>query len=155
MMIDRRTLSREAYFLEFAQDIAAIARMPLMVTGGIRRLPVAEQVLAGGVAMVGIGTALALRPDLPRDWQAGKTSAPMLRSIAGKSKVLASLACMAMVKHQLRRLSKGRSPNPGVGPAYAFLEQQLDTAIKNRCYRRGSGARRLDGALRSGGRGSA
>lgn len=133
---DGRTLSREAYFLEFAQDIAAIARMPVMVTGGIRRLPVAEQVLAGGVAMVGIGTALALNPDLPREWKSGKASAPSLRSIGWKSKVLASLAYMAMVKHQLRRLSKGRAPNPAVGPAYAFIEQQLDTKIRTCRYRR-------------------
>ncbi|PTU49977.1 2,4-dienoyl-CoA reductase, partial [Pseudomonas plecoglossicida] len=46
---DGRTLAREAYFLEFARGIAAIAKMPVMVTGGIRRLPVVEQVLASGV----------------------------------------------------------------------------------------------------------
>ncbi len=44
-----------------------------MVTGGIRRRPVAEQVLASGVDMVGIGTALAIEPNLPRDWRAGRT----------------------------------------------------------------------------------
>ena len=33
-----------------------------MVTGGIRRRPVAEQVIADGVAMAGIATALALNP---------------------------------------------------------------------------------------------
>jgi 2,4-dienoyl-CoA reductase (NADPH2) len=133
---DGRTLAREAYFLEFAQDIAAVAGMPVMVTGGIRRLPVAEQVLASGIDMVGIGTALALAPHLPRDWKAGKASTPMLRPIAWKSKVLASLAYMAMVKHQLRRLSRGKGSNPGVGPAMAFLEQQLDTMFKTRRYRR-------------------
>ncbi len=58
---DGRTLAREAYFLEFAREIAAIAKMPVMVTGGIRRLPVVEQVLASGVAMAGIATALAER----------------------------------------------------------------------------------------------
>jgi 2,4-dienoyl-CoA reductase-like NADH-dependent reductase (Old Yellow Enzyme family) len=133
---DGRTLAREAYFLEFAQDIAVVASMPVMVTGGIRRLAVAEQVLDSGIDMVGIGTALALDPHLPRDWKAGKASTPMLRPIAWKSKVLASLAYMAMVKHQLRRLSRGKGSNPGVGPAMAFLEQQLDTMFKTRRYRR-------------------
>lgn len=133
---DGRTLAREAYFLEFAQDIAAVAGMPIMVTGGIRRLPVAEQVLASGIDMVGIGTALALNPSLPREWKAGKASAPMLRTITWKNKVLASIAYMSMVKHQLRRLSDGRTPNPGVMPILAFLEQQLDTMIKTRRYRR-------------------
>jgi 2,4-dienoyl-CoA reductase-like NADH-dependent reductase (Old Yellow Enzyme family) len=48
---DGRTLAREAYFLEFAKDLAAIARMPVMTTGGIARKAVAEQVLASGVAV--------------------------------------------------------------------------------------------------------
>ena len=59
---DGRTLAREAYFLEFAKDLAAVAAMPVMTTGGIRRRAVAEQVLASGVAMVGVATALAARP---------------------------------------------------------------------------------------------
>ncbi|WP_075791767.1 NADH:flavin oxidoreductase/NADH oxidase family protein [Massilia putida] len=136
---DGRTLAREAYFLEFAQDIASVAAMPMMVTGGIRRLPVAEQVLGSGIDMVGIGTALALNPDLPREWKAGAASAPMLRPITWKNKVLASIAYMSMVKHQLRRLSRGRGPNPAVAPLCAFLEQQLDTTIKTRRYRRWMG----------------
>jgi 2,4-dienoyl-CoA reductase (NADPH2) len=86
--------------------------------------------------MVGIGTALALNPSLPQEWKAGKASAPMLRAITWKNKVLASIAYMSMVKHQLRRLSDGRMPNPGVMPIRAFLEQQLDTMIKTRRYRR-------------------
>lgn len=36
---DGRTLAREAYFLEFARDIASVARMPVMVTGGHSPLP--------------------------------------------------------------------------------------------------------------------
>ncbi len=132
---DGRTLAREAYFLEFAQDIATVASMPIMVTGGIRRLAVAEQVLDSGIDMVGIGTALALDPHLPRDWQAGKSSAPMLRPITWSNKVLASLAYMSMVKHQLRRLGKGKGSNPGVTPVRAFLEQKIETTIKTRRYR--------------------
>jgi 2,4-dienoyl-CoA reductase (NADPH2) len=133
---DGRTLAREAYFLEFARDIASTADMPIMVTGGIRRLAVAEQVLDSGIDMVGIGTALALNPNLPQEWKAGKASAPMLRKISWKNKVLASIAYMSMVKHQLRRLSNGRTPNPSVMPAFALVEQQIDTMIKTRRYRR-------------------
>jgi 2,4-dienoyl-CoA reductase (NADPH2) len=133
---DGQTLAREAYFLVFAKDIAAVATMPIMVTGGIRRLPVAEQVLDSGIDVVGIGTALALNPHLPRDWQAGQASAPALRPITWGSKVLASVAYMAMVKHQLHRLSRGRSTQPGVAPAYALMAQQLETMCRNRQYRR-------------------
>ena len=60
--------------------------MPLMVTGGIRRRAVAEQVVQSGIAMAGIATALSLEPNLPRDWQAGKDSAPVLRPITGTTR---------------------------------------------------------------------
>src|SRR3990167_9455208 len=78
---DGRTLAREAYFLEFAGEIAAAATMPVMVTGCIRRLPVVEQVLASGVAMAGIAAALAIDPALHRQWQAGQHSSAELPPI--------------------------------------------------------------------------
>ncbi|MHA6194680.1 NADH:flavin oxidoreductase/NADH oxidase family protein [Pseudomonas wadenswilerensis] len=132
---DDRTLAREAYFIEFAQELKDVARMPLMVTGGIRRRPVAEQVLASGVAMVGIGTALALEPALPRHWREDIDSAPVLRPITWKNKVLASMGNMAAVKFQLRRLSRGRSARPQVSPGWALLVQQLCTIVQARRYR--------------------
>jgi 2,4-dienoyl-CoA reductase-like NADH-dependent reductase (Old Yellow Enzyme family) len=133
---DGRTLAREAYFLEFAQDISAVAQMPIMVTGGIRRYPVVEQVLASGIDMVGMATALAVDPALPTVWRKDSGPAPVLRSITFKNKVLASIAYMAMVKHQMRRLSQGRRTQPNVPPALALLAQQVDTQFKNWSYRR-------------------
>jgi 2,4-dienoyl-CoA reductase-like NADH-dependent reductase (Old Yellow Enzyme family) len=133
---DGRTLAREAYFLEFAGEIAQVARMPVMVTGGIRRLPVVQQVLDSGLAMAGIATALAIEPALPRQWQAGQASTAELPPIRWKRKALASLAYMAAVKYQLRRLSQGQRPNPGVSPLRALLAEQLKTARRTRQYRR-------------------
>ena len=69
---DGRTLAREAYFLEFAQEIGKVAHMPIMVTGGIRRKPIAEQVIDSGIDMVGIATALAIDPNLPNAWKQGQ-----------------------------------------------------------------------------------
>lgn len=133
---DGRTLAREAYFLEFAGEIAAVARMPVMVTGGIRRLPVVEQVLASGVAMAGIATALAINPALPKQWQAGQDSRAELAPIRWKHKALASLAYMAVVKFQMRQLSRGARPNPQVSPLRALLLEQLKSARRTRQYKR-------------------
>ncbi|ALS61678.1 NADH:flavin oxidoreductase/NADH oxidase family protein [Pandoraea norimbergensis] len=132
---DGRTLAREAYFLEFARDITAVARMPLMVTGGVRRRTVAEQVIDSGVAMVGIATALSIDPALPRHWRDGKHSEPNLRPITWKSKTLGSLANMAVVKFQLNRLSAGRTTKPDVSPLRALILQQIATACQTRRYR--------------------
>ncbi|MCS3803724.1 2,4-dienoyl-CoA reductase-like NADH-dependent reductase (Old Yellow Enzyme family) [Chromobacterium alkanivorans] len=133
---DGRTLAREAYFLEFARDLRTVAAMPVMVTGGIRRRPVAEQAVAGGVDMVGIATALAIAPALPSDWRQGKDTAPALPPIGWRNKPLASLANMAAVKFQLRQLSQGKTTNPRVSPLRALLQQQLADACRARRYRR-------------------
>jgi len=133
---DGRTLAREAYFVEFARDIQTVARMPVMVTGGIRRRPVAESVVQRGVDMVGIGTALAIDPHLPRDWLQGKDNAPQLPPITWKNKALAALANMAVVKYQLRKLSRAKKPDPSVSPLRALILQQLAMAFRTREYRR-------------------
>ncbi|MGF6114606.1 2,4-dienoyl-CoA reductase-like NADH-dependent reductase (Old Yellow Enzyme family) [Janthinobacterium lividum] len=142
---DDRTLAREAYFLEFAKDIATVARMPIMVTGGIRRYPVVEQVLNSGIAMAGMGTALAIDPQLPKAWRADQSASPLLRAITWKNKVLSSIGYMAMVKYQLRRLSQGKQTRPNVAPALALTMQQWETAVRNRQYRR-----RMNGLAASG-----
>lgn len=133
---DGRTLAREAYFLEFARDIRAVARMPVMVTGGIRRLEVAETVVAHGVDMVGMGTALAIEPDLPQQWRQARSVVAELPPITWKNKALASVATMAVVKFQLRRLGKGQAPSPAVSPLRALLLQQIASALRTRQYRR-------------------
>jgi 2,4-dienoyl-CoA reductase-like NADH-dependent reductase (Old Yellow Enzyme family) len=133
---DGRTLAREAYFLEFAENIVAVARMPLMVTGGIRRKAIAEQVINSGVAMAGIATALAIAPNLPNEWRTGIDSTAELPPITWKNKVLASVATMSLVKFQMRRLSRGRAPNPHVSPLWAFLVSQVMASQQTKRYRR-------------------
>ncbi len=133
---DGRTLAREAYFVEFARDLQTVAKMPVMVTGGIRRRPVAESVVHSGVDMVGIGTALAIDPYLPRDWQQGKDNAPQLPPITWKNKAVAALANMAVVKFQLGKLSREKKPEPNVSPLRALILQQIGMAFRTRQYRR-------------------
>ncbi|KRP63563.1 NADH:flavin oxidoreductase/NADH oxidase family protein [Pseudomonas orientalis] len=132
---DGRTLAREAYFLEFAEELATIARMPLMVTGGIRRLPVVQQVLDSGIAMAGIATALTLEPQLIKHWREGRDLNPQLKPIDWKRKPLAALATLAVVRDQMRRLSRGRLPNAKVAPWLALVCDQWFTARRARQYR--------------------
>ncbi|MEN1457297.1 2,4-dienoyl-CoA reductase, partial [Pseudomonas aeruginosa] len=49
---------------------------------------------------------------------------------------LASLANMAAVKFQLRKLSRGRATNPRVSPLCALLAQQAGALLQTRRYRR-------------------
>ncbi len=132
---DGRTLAREAYFLEFAQSMLATAQMPLMVTGGIRRKAVADNVVHSGILLVGIATALAINPSLPQAWRSGQDVAPELTPIAWKNKMMASLATMARVKYQLKRLSQGKTTNPAISPLWALVAQQVITSRQVKSYR--------------------
>ncbi|MBT1098054.1 NADH:flavin oxidoreductase/NADH oxidase family protein [Streptomyces sp. Tu102] len=134
--VDGRTAAREAYFLEIAADMARTSRIPLMLTGGISRMETANAVLASGVQIVGIGTALAVTPDLPQRWQVGEEAERALRRVTWSDKTLASAASVALVRHQLRRMSRGAAPVVRVHPACALLHDQVVTAHSLRRYRR-------------------
>lgn len=132
---DERTLAREAYFLEFARGIASVSSMPLMVTGGIRRRAVAQQVIDSGVAMAGIATALAIDPALPNKWRQGSDTAPALKPVHWKNKPLASAAHMAAVRYQLARISHGRRTKPNISPLWALIVSQFTEKRQVRSYR--------------------
>ena len=114
---DDRTLAREAYFVEFAKEIANSTSLPIMTTGGISRRLVAENVLEQGIDMVGIATGLALVPELPKLWQQDNdtsTNQPQasLKPIAWKNKTLAVLARMAQVRQSMQRHSVSTKVKP-------------------------------------------
>jgi 2,4-dienoyl-CoA reductase-like NADH-dependent reductase (Old Yellow Enzyme family) len=137
---DGRTLAREAYFLEFASHLAAVAKMPLMTTGGIARRAIAEQVLQSGVAIVGIGTALAAVPDLPRQWQAEKEPVARMPAVAWQDKALTSLAQMALVRRRLHALAKGGGALAAYNPVVTLVLDQLRGLRLTRRYRAWSSA---------------
>ncbi|GHB07622.1 NADH:flavin oxidoreductase/NADH oxidase family protein [Streptomyces termitum] len=132
---DARTRAREAYFLDLAEELVATSPLPLMLTGGITRRATAEEALRGGVAVVGMGTALAVTPDLPLRWQRGGEADRPLRPVTWSDKTLASAAGMAQVRHQLRRLARGGSPRPGTHPARALVCEGLRQQRALRRYR--------------------
>jgi hypothetical protein len=118
---DGRTAAREAYFLELAADLAGSSPLPLMLTGGIARRATAEAVLANGVAVVGMGTAIATTPDLPNRWRKGREASERLRPVNWSDKTLASAASMALARHQMRRVTRGKEPTGRTHPLHAFV----------------------------------
>jgi 2,4-dienoyl-CoA reductase-like NADH-dependent reductase (Old Yellow Enzyme family) len=132
---DARTQAREAYFLDLATELATSSPLPLMLTGGITRRETAEKALANGVAMVGMATALAVTPDLPDRWRVGKEAAGQLRPVNWSDKTLASAAGMALVRHQMQRIARGRHPALGTHPVRAVACDQLAQHRALRRYR--------------------
>ncbi len=133
---DERSRSREAYFLSLAEELAANSPLPLMLTGGVVRRPVAEEVLASGVDVVGMGTALAMNPELPNQWRHGSDAVVEVAPVPLKDKAVASAASMARVRRQLRRLGSGRAPRPGTDPRVALVVETVLQAFALRRYRR-------------------
>ncbi len=122
---DGRTLQREAYFLDFAKEIAQVATMPIMTTGGVRRLAVAEAVLAQGIDIVGMGTALAMNPQLPNDWRTNKDAIAHNPIVQWKDKTLSAIATMAVIKRQLQRMGAGRAPKTNVSPLLSLVSDRV------------------------------
>lgn len=125
--------AEEAYFLTLAEELSKSSPLPLMLTGGIVRRAVAEEALASGVDLVGMGTALAVDPDLPRKWRDEPEAAVELKPVTIKDKAVASAAGMARVRQQLRRLGAGRRTRPGINPKIALLKE---TVLQGRALRR-------------------
>ncbi|MBJ2093248.1 NADH:flavin oxidoreductase/NADH oxidase family protein [Serratia ureilytica] len=131
---DNSTLAREAYFLTFARDLAAVARMPVMTTGGIARPSVAQRVLNSGVAVVGIATAMAEIPDLPRRWQTGEAPHALPEPVKWRDKTLTLLARMALIKRRMHALSRDRTRNVHYSPLWSLLIDRWRTRRTLRRY---------------------
>lgn len=125
---DGRTLAREAYFLSFAASIAKNTSIPIMTTGGIYKFGTAKTVLAQGVDLVGIATALALQPDLPNGWLLGKNAEIAIPKVNWKNKTFRSLAIMALVKRNLRRVGAGKKASAKLSPLFTLILDQIRTA---------------------------
>ena len=132
---DDRTKVREAYFLELASDLAKTSPLPLMLTGGITRRETAEQVLASGVEVVGMATAMAVTPELPDRWRHGREATERLKHVGWSDKTLASAASMALVRHQMRRITRGEHPTGKTHPVHALICDQRNQRRALSSYR--------------------
>lgn len=63
--VKKSTVAREAYFLEYAKDIRAVFKNPMMVTGGFRSRAGMDAALeAGACDMIGLGRPLCVDTDI-------------------------------------------------------------------------------------------
>lgn len=61
-----RWIAREAYFLDYAKDIKAALKIPVMVTGGFRSASVMNDALAQGATdLIGMGRPFISDSEFP------------------------------------------------------------------------------------------
>jgi hypothetical protein len=80
-----------------------------------------------------MGTAIALTPDLPERWRAGREATERMRPVTWTDKTLASAAGMALARHQMRRVTHGKEPTGGTHPLHALI---CDQRAQRRALRR-------------------
>lgn len=120
------TLKREMYFIEFAKDISAVAKMPLMVTGGVTKHATANMAMeTGAVDVIGIARALAYEPELPNKWKESQAPEISWPAVNWKNQTLGALAVMSMTKAQLHLMGAGKRPKVKISPAWALIKDRL------------------------------
>ncbi len=109
------TRSREAFFLDFAERARAVARMPLMLTGGFRSRAAMQDALASGaVDVIGMARPLAVEPELPAALLREDCAGARLRPLTTGWKTLDSLITGSWYQQQLRRMGRGLEPKPSL-----------------------------------------
>ncbi len=137
----RSTRQREAFFLEYAEAIAAAAKVPLMVTGGFRTLATMNMALQEGKTdLVGIARPFCTLPDFPRQLLEGRidrTPVDEHKLVLGKG-LLGSGSRLSLVRavnnqgqagwyyRQMIHLARGDQPNPDHGVLGSFCRQMLN-----------------------------
>ncbi|MGJ3256285.1 MAG: NADH:flavin oxidoreductase/NADH oxidase family protein [Alcanivorax sp.] len=110
------TVTREAYFLDYAQAIRQRVSTPLMVTGGFRSAQaMAQAVESGATDLVGIARPLAVEPDLANRILAGQEG--VISRVTPRRTGIKMIDEMAMMEvswfsRQLHRMGKGQDPKP-------------------------------------------
>ena len=120
------TIAREAYFLEYAQDIRKAVSIPLMVTGGFRTREGINDALQSNVCqIVGIGRPLCADPYCIKKMLSGELETlpsfektlslgPYILSPSSPFtliKVINAFASMAWFYQQIKNMAKGLMPN--------------------------------------------
>jgi 2,4-dienoyl-CoA reductase-like NADH-dependent reductase (Old Yellow Enzyme family) len=118
------TRQREAYFLDFAEQLKQTVKVPVMVTGGFRRQKaMAEAIDSESVDLIGLARPLAIDPQLPnklfKDSDIKSTVQPITTSI----KKLDQMAIMEISWYtdQIRRMAEGKKPKTKVRGLWSVI----------------------------------
>jgi 2,4-dienoyl-CoA reductase-like NADH-dependent reductase (Old Yellow Enzyme family) len=117
------TRAREAYFLDFAEEIRDGLRVPLMVSGGFRTAAgMAAALDSGSVDLIGLGRPLALEPDLARRLLEGTAAASTAVPRQLGWRRFDGMTDLIWHTTQLQRMGRGRDPKPGRHPLLTLAE---------------------------------
>jgi 2,4-dienoyl-CoA reductase-like NADH-dependent reductase (Old Yellow Enzyme family) len=112
--IKESTKAREAYFMDYCEEVRKIVKTPLMLTGGFRSSQGMNEALAAGVCdMIGIARSLAINPDFSNELLSGKDVKSLVRPLSTGFPFLDRTFPLEIVWYtdQLNLMGKGQDPN--------------------------------------------
>lgn len=118
------TAKREAYFLDFAEKLRNLVKVPLMVTGGFRSFDGMNTALqSGALDIVGLARLMAIAPDSARSLLQGSEPTQAVKPISTGMKSIDRMGIMEILwySRQLRRIADGNDPKPNESGLWAFL----------------------------------
>ena len=117
------TRQREAYFLQYAEQVRSRVSTPLVVTGGFRTAAGMQAALDSGACdMVGLGRPMALEPDLPQRAMNEPDYAITLRPLTTGVRLVDRMAMLDITwyERQLARMARGLDPRASLSEWWSF-----------------------------------
>lgn len=109
------TQKREAYFLNYAEDIRALVSTPLVVTGGFRSGQAMQQALESGATdLIGLARPLAVQADLPNRILEDVSYRIDMKSPSTGIKAVDKMTMLDITwyEFQLARMAEGKATKP-------------------------------------------
>lgn len=134
--IKQSTKEREAYFLDFAQEVRKACQMPIMVTGGFRTLAFCNKVLeAKELDIIGFGRPFLLHDNFAAGFLDGsleKVGDPVIKS---PLKSYFDMAVAGFYDYQIEQLASGKKIDlgyTGLKGVLRMTKNELWKGLKNR-----------------------
>jgi 2,4-dienoyl-CoA reductase-like NADH-dependent reductase (Old Yellow Enzyme family) len=108
------TKKREAYFLEYCEEVRKVVSSPLMLTGGFRTSEGMNAALNSGTCdMIGLARSLAINPDFPNQLLSGKDVISAVKPLTTGLKFLDKIIPLEIIWYteQLHLMGQGKEPD--------------------------------------------
>ena len=130
------TKKREAYFLEYCEEVRQRVKSPLMLTGGFRTQNGMNEALASGACdMIGLARSLAINPEFVNELLSGKNVVSQVKPLTTGLKFLDKIIPLEIIWYteQLHLIGQGQNPNPNrtaLGAAMSMIYKLGKNGIK-------------------------
>jgi 2,4-dienoyl-CoA reductase-like NADH-dependent reductase (Old Yellow Enzyme family) len=128
------TKKREAYFLEYCEEIRSRVKTPLMLTGGFRTSEGMKTALNSKACdVIGLARSLAINPEFSQEILSGSHTQSEVRPLSTGVRSLDKLFPLEVTwyTHQLHRIGAGKDPLPSMSASGSILRTMWTLGVQN------------------------